>query len=237
MSMLTAATTILALASIHASSASAPSYILDPSWPVSKSTAALFTAAAVDSTVYPTEIYVAQRSAAYPEPIMVFSEDGVILRSWGNDTVSFIDNEWGVHGIQLQFDTPNGTVLILTDMLQHTVKKYTTTGVLLEMIGTPNEAGSGFNPVQFGNVADAAVGRGEVLIADGDGGVNNRVDGFDASLGPALLFAFGGAGSGIGQFSSPHRFAVNCSLLSCIHTLLLLSLLFIFLLNASHTCS
>ncbi len=131
----------------HSSATSAfPQYELDSSWPVSSS-ASLFTAVAVDTTVSPTEIYVAQRGSAFPQPIIVYDEAGNILRSWGNDSISFIDGEFGVHGIELQY-TRNGTFLFVADMLEHTLKKFTTAGVLVARLGTPNVAGIGVNPIQ-----------------------------------------------------------------------------------------
>ncbi len=67
--------------------------------------------AAHQSTVSPTEIYVAQRGAVYPQPIIVFDESGNVLRAWGNTTIAFSNNEWGVHGMQLQ-QSDEGTFLI-----------------------------------------------------------------------------------------------------------------------------
>ncbi len=62
---------------------------------------------AVDHTLATPEIYVAQRSAEYPQPILVYDYQGQLLRAWGNGTISFIGGEFGVHGICLQF-TPTG---------------------------------------------------------------------------------------------------------------------------------
>ncbi len=45
----------------------------------------------------------------------------------------------------------------MTDVVEHTVKKFTPSGVLVSRLGTPDVAGSSIDPVQFGNVADVAV--------------------------------------------------------------------------------
>ena len=58
----------------------------------------------------------------------------------------------------------------------HTVKQYTPSGKLLQILGTPGKAGSGVNPLQFDQPAEIFVHTsGEIYIVDGDGGMNNRL--------------------------------------------------------------
>jgi hypothetical protein len=72
-------------------------------------------------------------------------------------------------------------------------------------------AGNGTDPLQFGNVADIAIGENAIFVADGDGGVNNRVVALSLDFNPTPLFLFGEPGQGPAQFSSPHRYV-------CTHT-------------------
>lgn len=58
----------------------------------------------------------------------------------------------------------------------YTVKQYSLEGELLKVLGTPGTPGSSLTPLQFGNVADVGFDRdGMMYIADGDGGLNNRL--------------------------------------------------------------
>ena len=82
--------------------------------------ASSFTAVAVDNIRM--EVYVAQRSANYSQPILVFDKLGSLLRSWGKDTVSF-SNGWGVHGLNV-IAANNTPYIFVADTGDHTVKKY-----------------------------------------------------------------------------------------------------------------
>ncbi len=58
----------------------------------------------------------------------------------------------------------------------HTVKQYSPSGKLLQVLGSPGKAGSSLSPLQFDQPAEIFVhSSGEIYIVDGDGGVNNRL--------------------------------------------------------------
>lgn len=58
----------------------------------------------------------------------------------------------------------------------HTIKQYSPSGKLLQILGTPGKAGASENPLQFDQPAEIFVhSSGEIYIVDGDGGMNNRL--------------------------------------------------------------
>ncbi len=115
--MLALAASVLAFALC----ARAGPYTPDMNWPTSiPANASSFSAIALD-TIH-REVYVTQRSAAYPQPILVFDLEGNLLRTWGNTTISHDAGGWGLHG--LNFEAVSGVGYIwVTDTGDHTVKK------------------------------------------------------------------------------------------------------------------
>lgn len=58
----------------------------------------------------------------------------------------------------------------------HTIQQYSSSGQLLQVIGTPGTAGSGVNPLQLDQPAEIFVeDTGDLYVVDGDGGMNNRL--------------------------------------------------------------
>lgn len=59
----------------------------------------------------------------------------------------------------------------------HTIKQYSPSGKLLQVLGTAGKAGSGLTPLQFDQPAEIFVhdSTREIYIVDGDGGMNNRL--------------------------------------------------------------
>ena len=58
----------------------------------------------------------------------------------------------------------------------HTVKQYSPLGKLMQILGTPGDAGSSLIPLQFDQPAEIFVEEsGEMYVVDGDGGMNNRL--------------------------------------------------------------
>lgn len=56
------------------------------------------------------------------------------------------------------------------------MKQYSPLGKLLQMLGTPGNAGSSLIPLQFDQPAEIFVEEsGEMYVVDGDGGMNNRL--------------------------------------------------------------
>lgn len=67
-------------------------------------------------------------------------------------------------------------ISIFTGFFGHTVKKYSSFGDLVQVLGTPGKKGTGLNPLQFDNPAELYVeDTGDIYIVDGDGGLNNRL--------------------------------------------------------------
>ncbi len=78
---------------------------------------------------------------------------------------------------------------------------------LIQTLGTPGTAGSGLIPLQFGNPADVDFSADLVFIADGDGGVNNRVDAVAFSGAEEWVAGSNRPGTQAGQFNVPHSVA------------------------------
>ncbi|NWZ93336.1 NHLC3 protein, partial [Nesospiza acunhae] len=148
-------------------------------------------------------VYVGQRGDNVPK-VLVFSEEGYFLHSW-NDTVEM------PHGIFV-WNTATGSSVWITDVgtgkYGHTVKQYSPLGKLLQVLGTPGNAGSSLIPLQFDQPADIFVEEtGEIYVVDGDGGMNNRL--LKLSDDYKELWLTGTNGSGIGQFKIPHSVTVD----------------------------
>jgi len=69
-------------------------------------------------------VYVFNRGGAHP--VMVFDREGNFIKAWGENC---FDSE---HGVGL---AENGTVVYLTDGINHTVSKFTSDGQLLKVLG------------------------------------------------------------------------------------------------------
>nr|XP_058147114.1 NHL repeat-containing protein 3-like [Dasypus novemcinctus] len=136
--------------------------------------------------------------------VLVFTEDGYFLRAW-NYTV---DTPHGMFAAS----TPHGQSVWITDVgsepYGHTVKKYTSFGDLVQVLGTPGKKGTGLNPLQFDNPAELYVeDTGDIYTVDGDGGLNNRL--LKLSQDFAMLWLRGGNGTGPAQFNVPHSVTLD----------------------------
>lgn len=94
----------LLLAAASASDAKASLYEHVAGWPRGLPPASLeISAVVVDHTAPGKEIFVSQRGAnllgSTGGPILVFNGEGDLLRSFGNDTVTFKNGTWGSHGL------------------------------------------------------------------------------------------------------------------------------------------
>jgi hypothetical protein len=166
------------------------SWEFDTTWPTGLATmpnSSYFSASAIDETS--SVVHVSSREG--PAPILMLNDAGNIVGSWGEDSISFNSDSgtWGGHGIESQTLADGETVRFwVSDIQDSTVKALDlkpgleSTPTLASVIGTPGVAGSGIDPIQFGSVADVALGvagfgpfDGSVWVSDGDGGINNRV--------------------------------------------------------------
>lgn len=182
-------------------SAAAPIYSLDPNWPlpfdlnVSRITA---TAVVFSNQGQLEEVHVAQRGLDAP-PVLVFSIDGSLKRTWGAHNIS------SIHGLRAQHSHTGGAdTLWVADAGDFTVKQFSQAGGILRSVGTPGVPGGGLAPAQFSSPADITITvTGDIIVSDGDGGTNNRIlslSGADLSV----EYAVGSNGTGPGQFQSPH---------------------------------
>ncbi|XP_061764691.1 NHL repeat-containing protein 3-like [Nerophis ophidion] len=180
-----------------------PLYKLDLSWPKNPE---LFTGNVFGVAVnqYAGVVYVAQRGENVPK-VLVFTSEGDFLMSWNTTTLEM------PHGIFLADALSNPTIWI-TDVgngpYGHTVKQYSPSGKLLQVLGTSGEAGSGLNPLQFDQPAEIFIHEsGEMYIVDGDGGMNNRL--IKLSPDQEVLWVHGEKGQGLAQFYIPHSVTVD----------------------------
>jgi hypothetical protein len=142
-------------------------------------------------------------------PLIVYDRDGRFLSSWGEGVFT------RPHGITIQDD-----LIYLADDSDHTVRKFTLEGKLLQTLGEANQpsdtgyvAGPGpnlttiergggpFNRPTRLRVAPS----GEMYVSDGYG--NARVHRFSAA--GDLLQSWGGPGTGPGEFNLPHSVWVH----------------------------
>jgi DNA-binding beta-propeller fold protein YncE len=144
-------------------------------------------------------------------PVVVFESDGRFLGTWGEGVF-----QGRPHGITITKDD----IVWCTDDLDHTVRKFTLEGKLLQTLGTvnrPSDSGYVPNPthslesIKRGagpfnrptKVAEAP--NGDLYITDGYG--NARVHRFTAA--GKLIQSWGEPGDGAGQFHLPHAVAVS----------------------------
>ena len=140
-------------------------------------------------------------------PLIVFDRDGKFLDAWGEG--QFVRP----HGIWIG---PDDSV-VLTDDLDHTVRKYTPQGELLWQLGTRglgSQTGvreSDYRTITHGGLpfnqpTNLALARdGSVYISDGYG--NARVHKFTAD--GDWLLSWGEPGTGPGQFNLPHGIGID----------------------------
>ena len=166
-------------------------YTVDPNWP--KRPAEFGPRAGVPGIAVDREdrIWCLERCQV---PVQVYTPQGDLVKSWGKGQFK------GPHS--LRFDG-QGNVWI-TDYAAHVAKKFTSEGELLLTLGTPGEAGE--DETHFSGPTDTAITpAGEVFVSDGYG--NRRVVHFDAQ--GKFVKAWGGYGSGPGQFCLPHQVVLD----------------------------
>ena len=145
-----------------------------------------------------SQVYVFSRSE---HPMMVFDADGEFVASWGEGVFT------KAHNVRV---SPEGFVFC-SDLLDHTVRKFTPEGELLMTLGTPNvpsDTGGDGRTVKikrpagpFNGPTDVAFGpSGELFVTDGY--ANARVHRFSGD--GKLLESWGTPGDGPGEFNLPH---------------------------------
>jgi hypothetical protein len=134
-------------------------------------------------------------------PLIVYERDGAFVQSWGEGVFK------RPHGI-----TIHQGIVYLADDSDHTVRKFTLDGELLQTLGTLNQpSDTGYKAPSlttitrgggpFNRPTRLSVGpNGDLYVSDGYG--NARIHRFSAK--GELLQSWGGPGTGPGQFNLPH---------------------------------
>lgn len=129
--------------------------------------------------------------------IAVFTEQGDFIRAFGEQF------EGGAHGFYLHKEDI-GEVLYITDTSRCNMVKLTLDGEVLLTLGAPE--GDMYDAERRYVPTDVAVGtNGDIYVSDGYG--QSWVHQYDKTGG--YIRSWGGKGSEIGQFNSPHGISVN----------------------------
>ena len=137
-------------------------------------------------------IYMARRK----EPaILVYDREGRYINTWGEDILL------SPHGIYVD----RADNVWVTDVMLHTVMKFSTDGVLLAELGTRGAPGAPYEPFNKPTKAVTAPS-GDIFVSDGYG--QFRVHRFTAD--GQWITSWGSKGTGPGQFELPHSIAVDC---------------------------
>lgn len=163
------------------------------------------TAVAIDSR---DNVYAFTRTA---HPVIVFDREGRFLGSWGEGRFR------RAHGITITA----GDVVWCTDDLDHTVRKFTKDGQLLQTLGTPGQpSDTGYVPASGPNALRTIVRgagpfnrptrlamapTGDLYVSDGYG--NARVHHFRGD--GTYVHSWGEPGEAPGQFNLPHSVWVH----------------------------
>jgi NHL repeat-containing protein len=151
-------------------------------------------------------VYVFNRSE---HPLIVYDRGGKFLTSWGEGVFS------NPHGITIVDD-----VVYCVDDGDHTVRKFTLDGQLLQTLGTPNQpSDTGYDKSVPGSLRTitrlagpfnrptrlSAAPNGELYVSDGYG--NAQIHRFTSA--GELIDSWGAPGDGPGQFNLPHSVFVH----------------------------
>jgi DNA-binding beta-propeller fold protein YncE len=123
--------------------------------------------------------------------VVVFDRDGTVLHRW--DRGPFADP----HGLRV---APDG-MLWLTDDVDHTIRRCTIEGEVLQTIGTPGKPAPFMSGRPFNKPNNIAFGPdGDIFVVDGYGNAHVHRMTHDGEL----IRTWGGSGSDPGQFYIPH---------------------------------
>ena len=170
-------------------------------------------------------VFITQRGNASLPPVLVINAStGALVGAWGADAVAHTTtapSTWGAHGVAVETcsspctsGSAPTTRVFVEDFTGHTVTAFDSDGRSLFQLGTPGVAGNGTDPLQFGNVADAAVASASTLpfsmlyFSDGDGGSANRVVAYAVPPSGTLPGKVRWA-TPAGTYSDPHSIALH----------------------------
>lgn len=131
-------------------------------------------------------------------PLLRLDQEGKLLFAWGEGLMNF------PHGLSID---PEG-YLWVADQGNHTVLKFSTDGELVMRIGETDQAGEPPNQLTQ-PTAVAVAPNGDIFITEGhnNNGPVARVSKFAAD--GTFLMSWGGFGTGIGEFRTPHTIAFD----------------------------
>ncbi len=135
------------------------------------------------------------------DPIVKYDMYGEPLASWGSGLFVYphgfhVDREGNVWATDARGEGDVG----------HQVFKFSPEGELLMALGKPGVAGEG--PDVFNEPTDVVVApSGEFFVTEGHGAGNDRVIKFTSD--GVFIMAWGGTGSGPGEFDRPHAIAMD----------------------------
>ncbi|TWU17762.1 NHL repeat protein [Novipirellula galeiformis] len=168
----------------------APWYRVDPTWP-QKPDDFIWEAVPAVAVDKHDHVYVFTRSKP---PIQVYTTDGKLVRSWGDDTIET------AHHLKIDDE---GNIWV-ADIGLHVIRKFSPEGKVLLTIGTPGVSGE--DNTHLDKPTDMAIAaNGDVFVSDGYG--NNRVVHYDGK--GNFVKAWGSLGTGPEQFSLPHAMAID----------------------------
>lgn len=212
--MLRSTPLLVAALSLAACSVRAPTYRLDPRFPVTTETWGEVSWVTFDPAT--RQLLVLQRSNP---PVVFLSPAGQEVGQWTTTALGF------PHSLRLRPEAGGTPSVWITDMAPpllagtgfgHCVKRFTFTSEPAGTIGTcgENSQGSGLAPVQFDKVTDIGFGSADrpFFITDGDlGGLNNRTLTLDAEQKVLADWSAPGnqPGGGPKQFNLPHALEVD----------------------------
>lgn len=163
-------------------------YQVADGWGRGQRTLGIATGMATDSQ---DNVYIIDREPA--PAVVVFSRDGKLLKTWGEDTLSVPHDIW----------IDNKDRLYIADCGDHTVRIWSKDGEVLQTIGIPDQSGAPGTPF---NRPTRIVRHpsGDMYVSDGYG--QEYIHRFSDD--GTLRQTWGGRGDGPGQFSLPHNIFV-----------------------------
>ena len=192
-----------ALLTIAIARALADSYTLDTAWPAPNAIPSdSFEVTAVTLINTPEggrHVFAAQRNASIPFFMEFDIATGARMSSFNSTGIL------SPHGLKAAF---LGNNLWVADIDGCKLVEMTQNGTVVSSFGT---CGSGLAPLQFSQVADIAFAnsaRSDIIVADGDGGMNSRVARVNR-LDHSVVWAVGGNGTLREEFQSPHSVATD----------------------------
>ena len=132
-------------------------------------------------------------------PVMIFDKEGNFLDAWGEKSELYFTFP---HGLSV---APDGSIYT-ADSRDHSVRKWTSDGKLLLVLGKPHQNAPAFSGKPFNRPTHAAeASNGNIYVSDGYG--NAQIHCFNQQ--GELLFSWGSPGHGPGEFNTVHNVFID----------------------------